>query len=252
MFFKKKPARPARREPADKRQHYRKLSARSQPLESLLKVAGWSPVPVELVDLTVRGAGIAVPFARDRNLKVGDLVELTIVSLMRTEVVAAAKVANVGKRGQGQVRYGLEFLDLGKLYAQLDEFYARHFNRRRAVRVKPWLDRKVKIELRWGSESMSGPMYDLSTQGVGVVLTREAAKRLAEIPSVSIAFRLPGAEAACNGRAAIRHRSPIAKNVLVGLQFDSSADGMRKHEAQVRRFIVEREREMSKWEDSWS
>jgi hypothetical protein len=262
MFFKKRSKRSPRagiasealrKAPRDQRNHYRKQTARSQPLEATLKVKGWEPISVELVDLTARGAGINVLLARDCGLAVGDLVELGIATIMRSEVVAAAKVANVGKRVQAHVRYGLEFVDLGRLYAQLDPFYARHFNRRGKMRVRPWLDRRVKVRMNWGGVDVIGQMYDLSETGIGVVVSRESAKRVERLDWVDVVFRLPGATLPCSGTASICHRTFVAGNVLVGLLFElKSDDGMLQHVSELRRFVEDRAAEMAKWEESWS
>ena len=253
MFFKKKRKSVPEPTTRENRAQYRKHNSKSQPLEATLRVSGWEPITVELIDLTVRGAGLRLPFAQDRNLKVDDVVEITVGTMMRSEIVTPARVANVGRDGDSHVRYGVEFLNVGSLYSQLDAFYARYFNRRRNLRVLPSLDRKIQATLRWNGGEHRAHVYDVSETGIGVVVSKDTAAQFAEIPGFEISFQLPGRPGECKGRAAVRHRSPLFNQILLGLKFDlDQADGMQLHTAALRQFIDQRAAEMAMWEKSWS
>lgn len=253
MFFKKKTPPPSPATRAEQRAQYRKRNSKSQSIEASLRVPKWEPLRVELIDLSVRGACIRIPFAQDRNLKVDDVVELAIGSMMRSEVHTTARVANTRREGESHICYGLEFLNINNLYAQLDGFYARHFNRRRHARVVPTLDRKVQVKARFGGEEVSGHMFDISESGLGLVLTKDSSARIAEVELLELQVRLPGIEVEMTGRARVRHRTSLNQHTLVGLAFDLDVpDGFVRFAKTLEEFVKRRSAEMSLWEKSWS
>lgn len=252
MFFKKKKQTPTPQTRAEQRAQYRKRAAKSQALEAWLRAPKWDALAVELVDLSLRGAGIRVPFVHDRNLKIDDVVEIAIGSMMRTEIVTAARIANVARDGESHVRYGLEFLNVNKLYAQLDSFYARHFNRRRHVRVLPSLERKVQARVRFGGEELTGNVFDISEQGLGLALTRDNAARLADIESFELVVKLPGIPTELSGKVHVKHRTALQNQSLIGLVFDEDAEsGFVAARGELQSFVEKRAAEMSMWEKSW-
>lgn len=253
MFFKrKKPKTEPTADKSNSRGQYRKRNSKSQPLEASLTVGGWDPLRVELLDLSVRGAAVRVPFTQDRNLKIDDVVQLTISSMMRTEVVSSARVANVSADGDSHIRYGLEFTNLAGLYSQLDGFYARHFNRRKHLRVLPSLDRRIHALLRYGSEELRVPVFDVSEGGLGLTLSKDGAARIADLREIDVEFELPGADAPIVCRAQIRHRTPVKNNILVGLVFTTEgAKAIGERIADVRAFVAQRTAEIALWEKNW-
>ncbi len=253
MFFKKKgPSPKASKTRAEQRAQYRKRNSKSQSLEATLRVPKWDPLRVELIDLSVRGACVRIAFAQDRNLKVDDVVELVLGSMMRSEVCTAARVANITRDGESHIRYGLEFLNINNLYAQLDSFYSRHFNRRRHMRVVPTLDRKVQVKARWAGEEVTGHVYDISQAGVGIVLSKDSSARVAEVAMLELTLKLPGFEEPLIGRAKVRHRTALNQNTLIGLEFElDDPEGFARHGEALAAFVERRVVEMSQWEKSW-
>lgn len=254
MFFKKKLPKPSTAATrAEQRAQYRKRNAKSTQLEATLRAPKWEALRVELMDLSLRGACIRIAFAQDRNLKVDDIVELSIGSMMRNEIQTAARVANITRDGESHIRYGLEFVNINNLFAQLDSFYARHFNRRRSVRVVPSLDRKVQVKARWAGEEVSGHVYDISGAGVGIVLTKDSSARIAEVTELDVSLRLPGNPSEFSGRAKVRHRTSLNQHTLIGLEFDLADEaGFARHAAELASFVEQRTKEMNQWEKGWS
>jgi hypothetical protein len=151
------------------------------------------------------------------------------------------------------VRYGLEFVNLGNLYSQLDNFYSRHFNRRRHLRVLPALDRKIHAMVRWNGGELRVPVFDVSESGVGLVLTKDSAARTAEVTEFDIELRLPGHEVALRGNAHTQHRSPLHQNILLGVKFDmQGSGGWSAHLSAIRAFVEQRATEMALWEKKWA
>jgi c-di-GMP-binding flagellar brake protein YcgR len=251
MFFpKKKKSAPAPvPAPSDQRAQYRKRPSKAQRLEATLDIPGWPSLTVELVDLTMRGVGLRVPFASDRNLKIGDIVELKIGAMMRDEIATPARVVNSGPDGESHVRYGFEFLNIGNLYSQLDGFYSRHFNRRRNTRVLPALDRKIQAALTWSGEELHVQVFDVSESGIGLVLTRDSAARVLDVKRFGVRFKLPGREEELAGPVSVRHRTPVHQHTLLGLTYDLETPvGFVRHLAAIRAFVEQRASEMALWE----
>ncbi len=237
----------------ERRGPYRKGQPSSQPLGSKLLIPASAPVACELIDLSAKGAGVGVPFAIDPNLSVGDVIEITIGSMMRESIETPARVVTVGQAGAGLVRYGLEFISVGNLYSQLDSFYARFFNRRRDLRVRPPFDQAIPVEFATAAGDRSARVYDISESGMSLALPLEAWSELEPETSGSIRFQLPCSGAVVWGLVSVRYDVKLEKRRLVGIEFDlDSPGGISLHVPAIRQYIAERLVQMEQWEKSWS
>jgi c-di-GMP-binding flagellar brake protein YcgR len=249
MWFRRKQRLP--QEPTEKRRQYRRANGGSQPLSLSIEVASWAPIQAELIDVCMQGIGARVDFKRDPNLKVGDVVQLTIGCLDRPRIRTKARVANVGGQDERGTRYGFEFENQGQLFAQLDHFYARLFNRREHVRVMPGLDRKVSVVVKWGKERLTASIYDLSIGGLGLALPRDWSARMKGVSEVLVEFTLPGEKRSIRTRAFVAHHSPMQNHVVVGLRFDEQDASAAQREEIIRSYVSKREGDMSRWQQAW-
>lgn len=238
----------------ERRKQYRTGPARAHPLRVTLALEGERKLDGAFVDLSVRGVAARFHLAHDPALKPDDVVELTVSSATReSEVRTPCRTVYSRQDGESHLRYGFEFINVGDLFAQLDAFYARHFNRRASVRVLPELDRRVPVALSWGASDAQGTLHDLSRTGLGLSISLEAASRLGKTKMVAVSLQLPGQAARIHGQAALRHRKNIASKVLLGLAFDlDSPAGMRRFQYQIQEYIERREKEIASWEAAWS
>jgi len=237
----------------ERRGPYRQAPSSSQPLSAMLEIPDRDPVLGELLDLTAVGAGVRVPFATDPNLSIGDVIEVTIGSMMRTPVETPARVLNVAQPAPGFTRYGLEFINVGNLYSQLDSFYARFFNRRRHPRVRPVFDQVLRVELAWASADLTARVYDVSESGMALTLPRSFELDLELDGPVSIRFQLPHTGAPVEGLARVHYDVQLEKRRLAGIEYDlESPKGMSQHLPAIREYVAQRTDEMAAWERAWS
>lgn len=248
MFFQRKSA--VRQ--GNRRAAYRKRQCKAYAL-SVLATGPRGSVPGQFLDLSMGGVGAAFARAKDPQWKVGEVVELVIQSLSHGKVQSPARVIYAKPVEDGRVRYGFAFLDSGDLYAQLDTFYSRLFNRRSSMRVRPSLDRKIKLTLSWPGGLAESTISEISATGVGLWVDEAAAQRLAEVERVGVEFRLPDMREGFRGHARIVNRTSAPGRTLLGLAFDlDEPEGLLQHAQALEAFIDARAAEMERWESSWS
>jgi c-di-GMP-binding flagellar brake protein YcgR len=243
---------PQRRTASERRRQYRRKNSPSSDLRIHMHVGQILHQGV-VVDLSMFGCGVA--FVREQNprLSLGDVAEVTITSLQHGRVCTPARIVWARTTNDGGFRYGLEFISMGSLYAQMNSFYARLFNRRRAPRVKPPLDTRVACRLHWGGKELAGAVRELSATGASLDLTREAARGLVRGESIALRFKLSRGGPEISGLAEIKNRTEISEHVLLGVDFDHKQEGgFAAHLATIEQYVDERLAEVDRWEENWS
>jgi c-di-GMP-binding flagellar brake protein YcgR len=242
MFFgKKKPdsmsdtsADPAQ---GERRKHYRVRPHTTQPIRASLERESGPSIRGECVELSIGGAWVEFDRPQDSQLEQGESCSLGLHADSHADVVkATSRVVNVLPLDDGRLRVGFQFLNRIELYAQLDEFYARCFNRRRHVRVAPGYDLRIPIELAWGEGSIAATAHDISEGGLGLMVPLEKSKALAKVGEVDLKFRLPKERSEVVCRASIRSRTNFDKTCLLGIEF-TLGGGIENHAAPLRRCI---------------
>lgn len=234
------------------RHHYR-----SAPPESLgIKVSVFKPsvgpFQGEVVDLTAGGVAVRFTVQKHPSLAIDNVVEVTVSSTKWDgEIVTPARVAYFRRDGEAKIRYGFEFINRGDLYRQLDAFYVRVFNRRKALRVLPDLDRKVPATISFGGVDYKATLHDISVRGAGLILSHDCAEKLPPVDAFEIGFQLPGTKKSLSGRAFLRNRMQLPSTVLVGLEFDLDGNFGRCLQ-QLEKFVDQRVEETAKWEAAWA
>lgn len=235
----------------ERRRQYRIPQSKKHPLSATLKL-GTDVFQADFIDVSVHGVGMRVASGRAEKMAVGDVIEITIMSLTHGKVTTPGKLIHREADGS-HARLGFEFVNIGDLYAQLDAFYSRIFNRRRAVRVRPALDRKLTVALRWASREIKANVTNMSETGLGIALPTETAVQLEGVDNVEIAFKLPGAAEPLVGRAFVRNKNAVSGQVVYGLMFDfDRASTLATRRAEIGVYVEKRAEEISKWEASWA
>jgi len=86
---------------------------------------------------------------------------------------------------------------------------------------------------------------------MSLLLSREQALLLERIEEVELSFDLPG-RGTLTGTAYVRHHTPLASRVLVGLAFElDSPVGLSRHRAELGEYLRERDLEIQSWASSW-
>lgn len=236
----------------NRRRTYRKQQCKAYAL-SVVLLGSEGPLSGQFLDLSMGGVGAAFPLDRDPKLDEGDVVELVVQSLSHGKVQTPARVVYHRKIDGRRIRYGFEFVNAGNLYAQLDGFYARMFNRRSSMRVRPSLDRKVQLVLDAGGGARKATIAEISATGVGLVMSAEDAAGLSTGLRVSLEFRLPGTRDPFRGHAAIVNLRSTPERAVLGLAFDlEEPHGLGQKARALDAFISARAAEMERWESSWS
>ena len=205
--------------------------------------------PGQLQNVNIGGVSVLFSLAEDPGLAPGETTELVIENLTHGEKVSTpARVAHVEQGGPQHWRYGFEFISAGNLYAQLDAFYARVFNRRTEKRVEPPVERRIAVEITWRAERFKGRLQDVSASGLGVWISDEAAAKLEGVDEVGARFRLYGGGDFLAGKAEIMHRAPVLGRHLLGLRFDlDSESGFSLHREAICDYVDQRTREIERW-----
>ncbi len=247
MLFRNKPKTTAR---GERRRQYRIPQSKKHPLSATLKRDN-ETLQAEFLDVSVHGVGLRVTAERGGKLTLGDVLELTVMSLSHGKVTTPGKLVHMESDGKS-ARLGFEFVNIGDLYSQLDAFYARIFNRRRAVRVRPELDRKMTVLMRWSGKELKAHVTNVSETGIGIAVPVANAKDLENVEKVAIQFKLPGTGEPLHGAAFVRNKATVAGQVICGLMFDfdqESSLALRRSEIGV--YVEKRAEEIAKWESSW-
>ena len=227
MFFRRKRSRPEPEpeRPEDKRRLYR-APVDSETIRATVVREGREPVQAGVVDLSLEGAGIAVPRHLDPGLEPGEVVALSLRHLGEGWVVETAACVEQSHHGGGaNVKYGLTFLNTGSLYAQLEDRLGVYFNRRRHERVRPDLDKDVIVRLRQAGHRPRGPVYDISESGLCVSLDLVSSTALDPARPVGLSFELPGCKVPFEGQARLVARRRLRTREFVSLEFDLGAGG---------------------------
>lgn len=248
MFFQTKTKGAIAR--SERRRQYRIPQSKKNPLTVALKV-GQEVIPGELLDLSAHGVGLNVNREKGKALNLGDAIEVGITRLSHGKVITPAKVVYMASGSEKMQRIGVEFINIGNLYSQLDGLFARVFNRRASNRVRPSLDRKLYVHLSWGGTSHKGTVVNISETGLGLTMPAADAGSLVGVKDVSISMRLPGESTDLQGRAIVRSVSVVGDRVIVGLMFDFDSP-LEQHKPAIVNYIERRVIEIEKWESSWA
>lgn len=204
-------------------------------------------------DISVQGVGAAFRLGNDPGLSEDDVVEVAIKCGMRSEISTPARTVYGQIENDGRVRYGFQFVNEGNLYSQLDNFYARLFNRRGSPRVRPALEHSVVVNVGWRSNSLDAILCDISATGAGVTMTIADAYQLQGIDRLRLRFELPGVREAFEGEARVEKRKQSGARAWMGVSFDFDAGGsLSELTGELAAFVDRRVDEMAGWESSWT
>ena len=243
FFFKKQP------EPEfwNRRGPYRDLPQEVGRMSVVLRGPSMEPVTGQVVDLSMTGVGVRVPGRRNTDLIGGDVYEVTIRSEVHAEVCTPAQLRATIEE-EGGWRYGFEFVDVGDLYEQLDDFYVRYFNRRGAHRMRLLAQERIELTMEWDGGRRTVQVWDFSPTGVGFALSPQELPAIDEGARVGVRFRLPGVAEELVGRATLARVTLLADRFVLGLAFDlDEPGGLAQRRSDLDRFVQERTRLRAAW-----
>ncbi len=180
-----------------------------------------------LHDVSAEGAGVVLPNLANAPLAVGQRAELVLVG---TTIVKPLRVSAVvrhlrieGSGAEAVQHYGFDFTN----QEGFDELLIAQdlhilFNRRKSRRVEPDPQEPIGAFLEDVVRGKSGParVLDLSTGGVGLLLTREVDLLFGQVERVRLALRLPRATEDLHLEGIVRRRAEEDGGVRYGIEFD--------------------------------
>ncbi len=210
------------------------------------------PIPGDLHDLHVGGTGVSIPAELDPGILEGDVVRLTIAHPVHGwTVTTPACVEYKLPEGGTQYRFGFEFVNMGNLYAQLDNAIVRYFNRRRGARIFTSLDESFDAKLRVDGHPMQGRVHDISRVGLSIVLDKSRAERCTPGQAIELEFKLPDDGKTIKGQATVSQHRDLGEHAFLGIDFDiEDKRGFAKHQDRLARYVLERRHLTEKYEDA--
>lgn len=205
------------------------------------------------LDISVQGVGASFRLTNDPTLSQDDVVEVVVRCGMRDEITTPARTVYGQVENDGRMRYGFQFINEGNLYSQLDNFYARLFNRRGSVRVRPALEHSVVATIGWRSNELDVILSDVSATGAGITMPLTDAYQLGGVDRMRMRFELPGVRDAFEGEVRVEKRKQSGARAWMGVSFDFDAGG--NYDAmsgELASFVDRRVEDMEGWESSWT
>ncbi len=172
-----------------------------------------------LVDLCIQGASVRVTRREISGLEENHTIGLRIKHPTEGwEVVTPAMVRLIARSESNAARVGLEFVNPGQLYSQLQDELGRYFNRRTALRVRPQGE-QPELRIKVKGTRIAAQVFDVSVVGVGCWVDTVLAAGLTQGSEVSFTLSLPGYEPSIEGKAFVARLVPQGRVNFVGLQF---------------------------------
>jgi hypothetical protein len=249
VFFQRKHSAP---EPqgsqwVDRRGPYRTLPREAGQLSVVLSGPEVASIGAELVDISAHGIGVRIPGRRRVELIGGDLYHVTIGSLAHPDIVTPVQLRSTIE-DRASWRYGFEFIDLGGLYDQLDDFFVRYLNRRHDERMRLVGKDRIPLVMEWPGGRRAVQVFDVSRTGMSFGLLPQDLPALEEGARVSVRFRLPGRAAEHVGEAELARMTLLAERFVLGLAFDfDHPEGLALRREELDAYIDERLRLRDAW-----
>jgi hypothetical protein len=204
---------------------------------------GQTPViPGDLHDMHVNGGSVTIPLDLATELTPGVIVQLTVAHPVHNWTVSTpACVMHTYPEGAGQTRIGFAFMNMGDLYAQLDNAMVRYFNRRRGTRFFTALDQSFEAECTFEGATFSGRIHDLSRVGMAFIVDKQTGTPLTENCDVAISFTLPDEDQAISGEGRIVSARDLGDHTFYGVDFDTDeVGGFGTHQEAISKYVLER------------
>ena len=235
-----------------RRQSYRSKPSGKQAAAAAVHLPSGVVVPCEIVDVSGSGASLRIAIEKDPALSRGDVIELSVALPGRPPVKTPGEVVFCEQDGDRHLRYGFRYTNIGNLYSQLDEQYARLFNRRGSRRAAATLEQRIPIRLTWSGFLIDTKIHDISEGGIGVLLSRAEASQLRGADRVRASFKIDPRAEPLEGALQIVYLEARKGDVLLGLRFAfEEPDGFGRHAGTILAFVNDRNERLAGWEGSW-
>jgi hypothetical protein len=211
---------------------------------------GAAPIEAGLHDLTVAGAGVSIPFQFDPLLGPDALCQVRFEH--RTEgwvVETPARVVHTRQCDDLHVLYGLQFLNAGNLFAQMDAAWSHYFNRRSDRHFLVDLDAPMYARLRQRHHRLDGQVMDVSRSGLCVRVPHAMSSQLQVGVSARLFFDAWDLAGEVELAVTLANRRQLGEHSYLGFQIDEDQPPQCvRGAAALASYVQERQRELERVE----
>lgn len=210
------------------------------------------PIPADLNDLHIGGAGASIPTELDPGIQADDMVRITVAHPVDGwSVTTPAKVEYKVPEARDLIRFGFAFVNQGNLYAQLDNAMVRYFNRRRGNRIFTSLDESFDAELKSNGKSIQGRVHDISRVGISLVVDKQLLERFRGNDALDVEFRLPGSSRLLQGTGKIIQKRELGEHSFIAVEFDiEDRRGFSKYQDRLSEYVLQRQHLTTQYEEA--
>ena len=205
-------------------------------------VAGQEDVEARLLDLTARGASIALSVSTSEipPLPAGTEVYLSFAIPGLSELTGVLSLVRNERIVGNQRIIGLEIAESEELETTLPSRLFALFNRRRHRRIDLQTDQPVPVSVRLeGDVAISARLADISTSGCGLLL--ETGRDLELGNDICLSFQLPDGNYPYHLGGVVRTRSRVGTAIRCGIEFGKSdSPGYIEQEQNITSFVMQR------------
>jgi hypothetical protein len=210
------------------------------------------PIEVCLHDLTLAGAGVRIPFQLDPLLGPDALCEVRMEHTKESWVVETpARVVHTRQCDDLHVLYGLQFLNTGNLFAQMDAAWAHYFNRRSERHFQVDLDAPMYARLRQRHHRVDGQVMDVSRSGLCVRVPHLMSSALELGGASKLFFDAWDLAGEVEVAVTLANRRQLGEHSYLGLSLDAEQPPQCARGAgALRDYVDKRQRELERLEAS--
>ena len=177
------------------------------------------PAQGRLVDLSIQGVSVVLTLHAFPAMTEGEIIGVRIEHV-RDEwgIATPGLVRAIEFEGGRWVRVGLEFVNPGNLFAQLENERGEYFNRRREGRVS--VDGEIEATIKQKGTKLRAKINDLSICGMGAWVDHVGGAMLKAHEPVHLTLRLPDGQGTAEGAAELVYKRRDGAQDRVGVSFD--------------------------------
>lgn len=177
------------------------------------------PAQGRLVDLSIQGVCVVLTLHAFPAMTEGEIIGVRIEHVRDEWSIATPGLVRVIEFDGGRwARVGLEFVNPGNLFAQLENERGEYFNRRREGRVSG--EGEVEATIKQKGTKVRAQVNDLSVCGIGGWVDHVGGSTLRTDEPVHLTLRLPEGMGTAEGAAELVYKSRNGAQDRVGIAFD--------------------------------
>ena len=199
----------------------------------------------DILYLSTTEAVVCFPIKTCPDLRPAEKVKLKVIflkeeaNLLFDAAVRSCKTDRIAKQCKFQLTAKEHTI------SQLEKALGKDFNRRKAYRVTQDEDSPIQVALKWDGGSGSGRIFDISTSGMGLLVSPEISGRISYHDRLQLKFNLPGSEIPLELIGSVSYSRASGENAHYGIQIDWDQTGsFYRQEAIISTYVTQRQKIM--------